>query len=96
MCFVYCSVCFGLDWGGDLLNAQSPMFRVNPEHTGAVQGRGPRDYGRVLWKFETGGMVQSSSAIVDGQIYIGSNDGFLYALSACTGRLRWKHQTGGK
>lgn len=39
---------------------------------------------------------QSSPAIADGWIYIGSADGNVYALDADTGEIRWKFQTGEK
>jgi outer membrane protein assembly factor BamB len=39
-----------------------------------------------LWRFATGGPVWSSPALVDGIIYVGSEDTNLYALDAVTGR----------
>ena len=47
------------------------------------------------WAFETGGGVVSSPAISpDGTIYIGSNDGHLYAVRP-GGTLKWKFATKG-
>lgn len=34
------------------------------------------------WEFETGGSVRSSPTVVDGDVYIGSDDSKLYALDA--------------
>ena len=34
----------------------------------------------LKWKFETGGSVYSSPAVVDGMVYFGSNDNYLYAV----------------
>ena len=40
--------------------------------------------------------VQSSPAVVDGTVYVGSLDGNLYALAADTGSLQWTFNTKGK
>jgi len=37
----------------------------------------------------------SSPAVADGVVYMGSDDGNLYALNATTGALLWKYTTGG-
>jgi eukaryotic-like serine/threonine-protein kinase len=43
--------------------------------------------GASLWSFATGGAVRSSPAIVDGVVYAGSSNGFVYAIDAATGTL---------
>ena len=43
-----------------------------------------------LWSFTTGGPIASQPAIVDGVAYVGSWDGYEYALNASTGALIWK------
>ncbi|HEV8050381.1 MAG TPA: PQQ-binding-like beta-propeller repeat protein, partial [Thermoplasmata archaeon] len=45
---------------------------------------------RMLWNDSTGAAVTASAAIVGGVVYLGSNDGYEYALNATTGGLRWK------
>ncbi|MEV5107588.1 protein kinase [Streptomyces massasporeus] len=40
------------------------------------------------WIYTTGGMVSSSPAVVDGTVYIGSDDRKVYALDAATGTPR--------
>lgn len=42
------------------------------------------------WKFHTGGGIAAAPAIVKGTVYIGSWDGYEYALDAVTGFLKWK------
>ena len=42
--------------------------------------------GTPRWTHTTGGHVFSSPAVVDGTVYIGSNDNKVYALDAATGR----------
>jgi len=44
------------------------------------------------WKFQTGGAISSPPAIGLGRIYVGSDDGNLYALNL-QGVLLWKFQT---
>jgi outer membrane protein assembly factor BamB len=44
------------------------------------------------WDFMTGDAVSASPAVVDGVVYIGSWDGFFYALDAATGTLKWQFQ----
>jgi outer membrane protein assembly factor BamB/subtilisin family serine protease len=47
----------------------------------------------LKWKFQTGGDVYSSPAIgLDGTIYVGSNDYYLYAINP-DGTEKWKFQT---
>jgi outer membrane protein assembly factor BamB len=59
--------------------------------------------GRRRWRFATQGAslnsgdfgfdrrtVQSSPAVANGTVFIGARDGFLYALDAATGALRWR------
>jgi outer membrane protein assembly factor BamB len=70
------------------------MFRGNPAHTGEMLGPGP-DPGQSIverWSFTTGGSV-STPAVVDGVVYVGSQDGNLYAIDAATGVQRWSFAT---
>ena len=73
------------------LVGQSPQFRGAPDLTGEVFTTGVERFGGIAWRFETGNTVRSSPALVDGVIYIGSSDGFLYALDALSGDLVWKY-----
>jgi outer membrane protein assembly factor BamB len=49
----------------------------------------------LLWSFPTGGPVQSSPAVVNGVVYVGSNANKLYALNASNGSLLWTFTTSG-
>lgn len=50
---------------------------------------------RAAWVHRTGGQVRSSPAISGGTLYIGSDDGVVYALDAATGRPTGTFRTGG-
>jgi outer membrane protein assembly factor BamB len=51
--------------------------------------------GAPLWKYPTGGEVNSSPAVANGVVYIGSNDDHIYALNAAPLSLLWSYATGG-
>ncbi|NLE07814.1 MAG: PQQ-binding-like beta-propeller repeat protein, partial [Dehalococcoidales bacterium] len=36
--------------------------------------------GELRWKYQTGSRVTSSPAVVDGVVYVGSEDGKIYAI----------------
>jgi outer membrane protein assembly factor BamB len=74
--------------------AQS-MFRGDAARTGVYATQAPRTFTRVKWTFATGGRVVSSPVFGDGAVYFGSDDGFVYAVDAGTGRRRWSRRTGG-
>ncbi len=50
----------------------------------------------ILWKFRTGGVINSSPTLSGTALYVGSNDGHLYAVEALTGKMLWEISTGGK
>ncbi len=41
------------------------------------------------WSFQTGGIVASSPTVVNGTVYVGSWNGYEYALDAKTGKQKW-------
>ena len=44
------------------------------------------------WNYHVSGEVQSSPAVANGLVYVGSNNGFIYALDATTGSKRRSYQ----
>ena len=50
--------------------------------------------GAYLWSYQTGYAVVSSPTVVNGVVYIGSEDNSIYALDASSGDLVWKYTTG--
>jgi outer membrane protein assembly factor BamB len=49
---------------------------------------------RLRWTYTTGGQVWSSPAVADGDVYVGSDDKKVYALTA-NGKALWAYATGG-
>jgi outer membrane protein assembly factor BamB len=45
--------------------------------------------GRVLWTFDGDGQLYTSPIVDDGVVYVGSQSGELYGVSAATGQLLW-------
>ena len=75
------------DWpmyGKDLSHTFSnPITQINRGNVGSLM---------PAWTVPTGDAVSASPAVVDGVVYVGSWDGFFYAIDATTGQLRWKVQ----
>jgi outer membrane protein assembly factor BamB len=69
------------------------MFRGDLAHTGAYAGSAPKSIGHVAWEFKTGGRIFSSPVVADGLVFVGSNDHFVHAIDAGTGREAWKFPT---
>lgn len=69
-----------------------PMFRGNPALTGVATSTLPGKP-EVLWKFRAGEAISSSPAISDGVVYIGCDNGNLYAISLKDASLIWRSQT---
>jgi outer membrane protein assembly factor BamB len=70
-----------------------PQFRGNTQLTGVAHGLFPRNL-RVLWTFEAGESIESSAAIVDGTVYVGSASGELIALDFESGAVKWRYRAG--
>ena len=84
----------GVYEGRTLANTSWPMFKHDLNHTGLSPYNTSGNNGTLKWKFLTGGSVYSSPAIgVNGTIYVGSDDCYLYAINP-DGTLKWKFQTG--
>jgi outer membrane protein assembly factor BamB len=75
--------------------AQSwPMFRGNPGLTGVSPATLPNSLS-LLWTYKTGGPIKSSAAIVNGKVFIGSDDKLLHCIDLKTGQKIWTLTTDG-
>ena len=70
-------------------------FRGNPQLTGVATGELPENL-ELIWAFEAEDGVESTAAIAAGTVYVGSLDGYLYAIDLENGQLRWKYQASGE
>jgi len=70
-----------------------PMFRHDLAHTGYSTSTGPTT-NQTLWTFSTGAEVFVSPAVVDGKVYVGSEDHNVYCLNATSGAFIWNYTTG--
>ncbi|MCW4009180.1 MAG: PQQ-binding-like beta-propeller repeat protein [Candidatus Bathyarchaeota archaeon] len=55
----------------------------------AVGQSGPSDLSSPKWVYATDGKISGSPAVVDGKVYIGSDDHTWYCLDAYTGKQIW-------
>jgi outer membrane protein assembly factor BamB len=80
--FAICSIACADDW---------PQFRGNPSLTGIATSPVPKTL-KLLWTFEAGDSIESSAAIVDGVVYVGSQSADLIAVNLADGKLLWKYK----
>ncbi len=69
------------------------MYRGNPALTGVAPGALKLPL-TLLWTAKTGGPIASSPAVVGERVFIGANDGKLYALARDSGRGLWTFAAG--
>jgi polyvinyl alcohol dehydrogenase (cytochrome) len=89
---VACIVCVS----GVQAQTNWPMYGHDLHHSFAavnssISARNARSMVRA-WVFTPGDVVSASPTVVDGVVYVGSWDGFFYALDAASGALKWKFQ----
>jgi outer membrane protein assembly factor BamB len=49
----------------------------------------------LRWSYQAKESIDSSAAIVDDTVYVGSRDNSLYAIDVATGKVRWQYKTAG-
>ena len=70
---------------------RGPQFRGSAPLTGLTEAKLP-DTLKVAWTYEAGDAIESSAAIADGVVYVGSQPGFLHAINLADGKLKWKYK----
>ncbi len=77
-----------------ILNAASDgswrMFRGSQSLTGIAAADLPSPL-KLRWSFQAKDSIESSAAIADGVVFVGSMDKSLYAVDLTTGKLRWTY-----
>jgi outer membrane protein assembly factor BamB len=74
-----------------------PICKVRKTGVGGISDSNPSRVIVAKWKFETGDDIDCSPAIdEDGIVYIGSDDGNLYAVDPHLGEELWHFTTGGE
>ena len=69
-------------------------YRTDPERSGVQPGPGPGDDPVLIWSRKAAGPIQFNPVLAEGILYVGSDDGHLYALAAGTGAMRWAFDAG--
>ncbi|HET9794652.1 MAG TPA: PQQ-binding-like beta-propeller repeat protein [Thermoanaerobaculia bacterium] len=72
-----------------------PQFRGGGAHEAVYCGDPVRRVAGALWRFRSGGAIESSPAAAGDFVYFGSEDGFLHAVALSTGREIWRFDAGG-
>lgn len=71
------------------------MFRADAAHLGVYTSSAP-SLRSVRWRFHAAGSLVASPVVWRGVVYVGSNDGNLYAVRAQDGRRIWQYETHGE
>ncbi len=77
---------------GESNTASWPVFRGSSGLTGTAEGNLP-DQPQLIWSFKTEYEIKSSPVVGLEMVFIGSNDGFVYALDLVTGAKKWSFDT---
>ncbi|MCX2819396.1 PQQ-binding-like beta-propeller repeat protein [Haladaptatus sp. F3-133] len=80
--------------GDGLDEVEYTQFGYNHRNTGSVDATPPTEL-EERWKISTEGAVYNAPAVVQGNLYFGSEDRYFYSVSAETGRENWKIDAGG-
>jgi len=81
----------------EMSNARSdvdwwPMFCHGLSRRGYSNSTTP-DTNDISWSFQTGGQIESKPVVMDGRVYVGSDDFNMYCLDAETGEIIWTFST---
>jgi len=74
---------------------QNKSKTINAFSDRVFNGKEYQPLGNLKWKFKTEGKIFSSPISQNNTVYIGSEDGFLYAVDEKTGKENWRFKTNG-
>ncbi|MBS7254902.1 outer membrane protein assembly factor BamB family protein [Flavobacterium branchiicola] len=75
--------------------SQNKNKTINAFSDRLFSGKGYQPLADLKWKFKTNGKIFSSPIAQNGIVYIGSEDGFFYAIDEKSGKQKWKFKTNG-
>src|SRR6478735_3279076 len=70
------------------------MFRANTTHNFLMQIDTTKTFTKFAWQFQTGAAIRSTAVCNNDLVFVGSSDGYLYALHKQDGKLAWKYNCG--
>ncbi len=69
------------------------MFRGDPQHTGVYTTKAVHQFKEIKWAHKTNDPARSSPAVTNDVVYLGSGDGFLYAVDLQSDQEKWRCKT---
>ena len=75
------------------VSGEWPCFRGGPSLPGVAQGR-LGDSLKLYWRFKAPDAIRSSPVVAGGLVYVGCDDGHLFALDLGTGTEAWRFKAG--
>lgn len=76
---------------GEMEENQSPMMVVVVDDDGAVRGHDAAVATGVQWTTRLGTRIRSSPVVIDGVVYVATDDGFVHALDLIDGSELWRY-----
>ena len=74
--------------------ADVTMYRVDTDRSNVHPGPGPTEKPVLIWSRKADAPVYFHPVLAGGVLYVGSDDGHVYALDALTGHERWEFDAG--
>lgn len=88
---LFASVCFAFIDASKAEAASDdwPMFHHDTSHSGYSKSNAPLN-STIMWQFNTSNNhISSTPSVVNGRLYVGSDNGNMYCLNASTGKQIW-------
>ena len=73
-----------------------PAFRHDSTRSGSTTGGGSTNSVKQLWNYSTNAAVWSSPAVVEGRVFVGCKDCYIYCFNSTNGQMLWRFPTGGE
>ena len=73
------------------LPAAWPQFRGSAALLGTTEATLPATL-KLQWTYDAGDSIESSAAVADGVVYVGSQTGELHAVNLNDGSPKWKYK----